>query len=110
MTAQELMEAREKRLQERGANDLRAILKTPEGRRFVWSMLTKGAIFQLSFTGDNNQTNFNEGKKSVALTLLNDLLTVEPKAYLQMTLEHTSEEKAFKDEVDKAKEMEDYNA
>ena len=110
MTAQELMEAREKRLQERGANDLRAILKTPEGRRFVWSMLTKGAIFQLSFTGDNNQTNFNDGKKAVALGLLNDLLAVKPEAYLQMTLEHTSDEKAFKDEMDKAIKMEDDNA
>lgn len=110
MTVQELIEAREKRLQERGLADLKKVLAMPEGRRFVWAMLSKGGVFQLSFAGNNDNTNFNEGKKAVALTLLNDLLTVEPKAYLQMTLEHTSDEKAFKDEVDKAIKMEDDNA
>lgn len=101
----ELEAARDARIANRKINDFKAVLKTAEGRRFVWEMLTNGGIFQLSFTGDNNSTNFNDGKKCVALGLFNDLLAVKPEAYLQMTLEHTSEAKEF--EMEKRRIMED---
>lgn len=108
ISSSELIEQRNRRLQERGENDLRAILKLPEGRRLVWSMLEEGRVFQSSFTG-NSETFFNEGKRAVGLVLLGRILAVKPEAFQQMTLEHASEEKDFAEQVEKAKREEERN-
>ena len=114
MTAEEVAEkieameaARDKRLNERDENDLRAVLRTPEGRRFVWGVLADSGTFQPSYTGEAASTNFNEGKRSVGLKLFKRLLEVKPETYLQMTLERTSEDKAFLVEIEKVKAEED---
>lgn len=60
-------------------SDLGTVLKTPEGRRVLQSFLTKGKIFQLSFSAANErQTAFNEGRRSLALELVNDIAVVDP--------------------------------
>ena len=104
---EEMEAARDKRLLERDDNDLRSVLKTPEGRRLVWGVLADSGIFQLSYTGEAPSTDFNEGKRSVGLKLFRRLLDVKPETYLQMTLERTSEDKAFLGEIEKVREMED---
>ncbi len=107
-SADELIEARQARLKERGENDLRAVLRLPEGRRLMWSILTAGRIFQPSYTGDRG-TDYNEGKRAVGLEVMAKIMSVQPAAFLQMSQEHSSEENAFAEEVEKAKQEEERN-
>ena len=66
--------------------DVRAILATKEGRRFVWRYLTECSVFKTSFTG-NSQTFFNEGERNVGLKLMADVNDADPEAYIAMLRE-----------------------
>jgi hypothetical protein len=79
-------EQRGKRLRERELDDIKRILETDFGRRFVWRYLGLAGVFQTSFTG-NSTTFFNEGKRDIGLKLLADITEAKPEAYLQMTNE-----------------------
>ena len=83
-----------KRRRDRELSDLRFILKTPEGRRFIWGLLSTAGIFHSSFSLNDAQTNFNEGRRSIGLKYLSDLMETKPDAYLYMQQEHSSEEKS----------------
>lgn len=73
---------KEDRDQEQRLADLKAVLSTPEGRRFVWRQL--GGVFRLSFTPDPYVTAFNEGLKSPGLQLTAEITTEFPDLYLLM--------------------------
>jgi len=75
-----------KRLRERELSDIRFILETEMGRRFVWRYLSLAGVFQTSFTG-NSTTFFNEGRRDIGLKLLADVSEAKPEAYLQMAHE-----------------------
>lgn len=64
------------------------------GRRIYWKWMSETGVFATSYTGDNNKTNFNEGKRQIGLKMLNELNLVKPEAYLQMVKE--SEEDSVK--------------
>ena len=57
--------------------DLKTILDTPAGVRFFKSLFDEGRIFNLSFTG-NSATFFNEGRRSLALQVFNDICIARP--------------------------------
>lgn len=100
----ELKERKGKSRQERELADIKKLLGFPEGRRFIWKTLSKTGIFQSSFTGDNNVTNFKEGQRSVGLWLLAEVFEAKPDAYLQMQQEHRSELISERQELQKADE------
>ncbi|MDA8231577.1 MAG: hypothetical protein M0006_09585 [Magnetospirillum sp.] len=64
----------------------KAVMATPEGRRYVWWLLERCGVFRTSFTGDS-ATFFNEGQRNVGLTLLGDIHAVCPEHYLTMLTE-----------------------
>jgi len=77
------------RAAQRDDDDLRAVLSTPQGRRFVRRVLGLGRLFQPSFAADPLTTAFNEGCRNQALAVLamvdaaapdmvSGLLTTEP--------------------------------
>lgn len=66
--------------------DIRFILKSKEGRRFLWRYLSKCGIFKQSFTG-NSETFFNEGKRAIGLMLLTEITEASPDAYVLMMKE-----------------------
>lgn len=78
--------AREKEL-----DDVRVILNLKEGRRFVWRYLSECGVFQTSFTGQSNQTFFNEGSRNVGLKLLADVNEANPESYVTMVNEGQGE-------------------
>jgi hypothetical protein len=43
---------------------------TREGRRVLWDILEQTGIYRVSFTGEAEQTAFNEGVRSVGLRLM----------------------------------------
>jgi len=69
-------------------NDICFILDKLEGRRFLWRLLGVSGVYNISFTGENNLTNFNEGKRCVGNQLLGDIMEANPDAYLQMINEN----------------------
>jgi hypothetical protein len=81
---------------DRELDDLKVVLKKPEGRRVVYKILCDCGVFKASFTQNSNTTAFNEGKRDIGLGLLADLDKVEPNAYSQMLIEHFSELKSKK--------------
>jgi len=81
------------RLNEWDEEDLRTILKTKWGRRFVWRFMSRCGIFSQSFVPDDPYaTAFNEGRRSVGNTLLKQVIDINPEAYILMTKAAKKEE------------------
>jgi len=80
----------EKRLRDRKSSDLKKILEMPEGRRFVWMVLSEAGIFRGSFTGDE-RTNFNEGKRDIGLFVFNAVLNASPDSFTKIQREAVSD-------------------
>jgi len=95
------LSAEGKRLRQREINDLRRMLKEPEGRRFIWKLLGEAGIFHSSFALNSNQTAFSEGRRSLGLDLLIDLNEADVGAFAQLQREYISELKSRKEEPNK---------
>lgn len=78
---------REKRRAMRDRDDLKQILETKSGRRFIWRLLNdECGVFRTSMTG-NSTTFFNEGARNVGLKLLAWVNDTRPEAYVEMLKE-----------------------
>ena len=84
------------RRRDREIEDLRSLIKKPEGRRVIWKILETCGVFKASFSLNSMQTAFNEGKRDIGLWLLKDVDMAEPMAYSQMLREYYSEQKSKK--------------
>lgn len=80
--------ARVERLQR--ADDLRAVMGTPEGRRFVWRLLNEAGLFSSSYTGEAISGAFTEGKRAFAVGLMKQLQAESRDAYVLMVGEATA--------------------
>lgn len=67
-------------------NDLRHVMATRQGRRFVNRLLDQTGLNARSFTG-NSETFFREGRRSVGLELLGDINEHAFPEYVQMLQE-----------------------
>lgn len=68
--------------EEQRQNDLKAVVSTPEGKRFIASILADCGIYRSSFTG-NSQTFFNEGQRAAGLRLIHRIEELEGNQYLE---------------------------
>jgi hypothetical protein len=84
-------EQKSKSARDRELNDFRFIVQTPEGRRYVWRLLSATGVFRTSFTG-NSTTFFNEGMRNIGLMIMADLNEACPERYQQMMNEARHEE------------------
>ena len=87
----------QKRVRQKEIDDVRKILKTPEGRRYFWRQLGKCGIFRNSFALNSNQTAFNEGIRDTGLGLLNDINEADGSAFAKMQNEYVSALKSKKE-------------
>ena len=71
-------------------NDIRTIVSTPAGRRFLWWLLSITGPHLPSYTG-NSDTFFNEGRRSVGLEVEHRLVAADPATYLAMIREGKEE-------------------
>lgn len=76
-----LLNGREKELE-----DIRLVLSTVGGRRFVWKMLDKAGLFKTSWH-PSAQIHFLEGKRAVALELLADLIEADEDSFVKLMAE-----------------------
>lgn len=74
---------KEKLKQELADADLKYLLSTDQGRRFLWSTLEMCGVYKSSFTG-SSQTFFLEGQRNIGLKLLADIMRVDPESYIKM--------------------------
>jgi hypothetical protein len=85
------------RRRDREIEDLRTLIKRPEGRRVLWRILETCGVFKASFSLNSVQTGFNEGKRDVGLVLLADLNEADTHVFAQMQSEYISELKSKKE-------------
>lgn len=85
-------EIKRKRRKQREINDLRDILTTPQGRRYIWKLWGCTGVFRASYAPkDANLTAFREGQRDIGLILLQDINEASPTALAQMRSEYLSE-------------------
>ncbi|WP_339053867.1 hypothetical protein [Arsenophonus endosymbiont of Crataerina pallida] len=77
---------------EREAEDLKHVMLSEQGRRFIWLQLTISGVFSSSFSHDPYVTAFNEGNRNRGLALFNDIMTICPERYLLMAEEARKEQ------------------
>lgn len=59
-------------LRDQELNDIRTIMSTKEGRRYMLGLLKRCNIYRNSFTG-NSTTFYNEGMRNIGLKVLGDI-------------------------------------
>lgn len=65
-------------------DDLKYILQSQQGQRFVWRLLGGCGVFELSYRQSGSETMFNEGRRSVGLKLLAEVTKAEPTKLIAM--------------------------
>ncbi len=73
-------------------DDIRFIMKTKVGRRFMWRLLTVGNIFRKCFTGNSN-TFYQEGKREMTLEFYQDIMEASPDQFAVAQKENWKAEK-----------------
>lgn len=68
---------------------IRAIMSTPEGRRWMWLRLAEGQLFVPNPTLDPYEMAFEKGRRLSALGLLTPVQSITPEMYLRMTTENS---------------------
>ncbi|MBN4863291.1 MULTISPECIES: hypothetical protein [Providencia] len=86
------LELKAKQRKEREDDDLKQVMSTEYGRRFIWKTLSASGVFEVSFTSDPYITSFNEGRRNKGLELFNDVMSVCPDLYLVMAEEAKEQE------------------
>ncbi len=71
----------------------RRFMSDPEGRMFMWDLLTLCGIFHSSFSIDALRCAFNEGRRDIGLRLLADINQLSPDLYMRMVGENQEKEK-----------------
>lgn len=58
-------------------------LESKAGKKVLWWLLSECKVFQQTMTG-NAWTNFNDGKRSVGLTLMREIIAADPVKWIEM--------------------------
>lgn len=82
--------AEQRRVRQKEIDDIRRLLRTPEGRRFLWRMMSLCGVFRNPFTQNSNQTAFNAGMMNVGQTVLADVNEADVTAFAKMQQEYMS--------------------
>lgn len=78
---------KQKREEQQELEDLRELLKLPAGRRFLWRMLERCAVWKTSFHPSGQVFAANEGRRGVGVELMTDLITADPQAWIDLQQE-----------------------
>jgi hypothetical protein len=76
------------RLAQKSRSDLMAaIVSMPEGRKWIWELLTELGVFSNPFSADGLVMAFKCGEQNVGQRIFADVLEASPDAYLTMVKE-----------------------
>ena len=82
---------RERLAQEAEEADIRRLMTSKWGRRFLWRRMDQAGVFRLSFSPDAMAMAFAEGNRNSGLRILTLIHTLCPEHYNAMLKEQTSE-------------------
>lgn len=71
-------------------NMILAIMGMPQGRKWVWEILTRCKVFQTTFDRNGLVMAFQTGEQNIGQSILADIMRVCPEQYLTMTQEQNS--------------------
>ena len=100
-------EERNKRKIERNLSDIRSVAATPEGRRFIWNILSRAGVFQPNGHEEAIGMAKIEGRRSNGIDLLKDIMTAKASLFGKMQQEHASEAKRELCEIETENEESD---
>ncbi len=92
--------AEQERVRLKGIADIHKVLKTPEGRRFIWRLWTACGIFRNPFNPNSNLHSFNSGRMSIGQDLLADVNEADTSAFAKIQNEYISALKSKKEAQD----------
>jgi hypothetical protein len=72
---------------EQQQEDIRWLMSSSQGRRFMHRLLDTCGVYRTSFTG-NSETYFREGMRNIGLILLADVHSLSPEDFVKMLKEH----------------------
>lgn len=81
-----LNEAQIKKERNQELNDIRSMLKTPYGTRFLRRLMKEGRIFCSTYTGSES-TYFYEGQRNLALKFFGDVAEAAPEKLGELMIE-----------------------
>ena len=84
----------EQRNYDRHLSDIQQLVKTPAGRRYIWSVLSLCGVMSASMRDNMYATAFREGQRDIGMKMLKDLVAANPESYDQMRRENASNEKS----------------
>jgi len=68
-------------------SDIKWLMSSKRGRRFVWRLLEQAGVFRSSFNTNAMAMSFGEGNRNYGLQLLNSIHTLCPELYPTMIKE-----------------------
>ena len=95
------IEKRNKNKIDRESDDLRRILATAEGRRYLTKLMYKACaidqnleLIETSFNTNTASGNFTEGSRRFGILMFNEILRVSPQSIIQMRNENESDRRS----------------
>jgi len=73
----------------RKRSGLRKLMSDPEGRMWMWDLLSECGVFHSSFSSDALTMAFAEGRRDVGLRRAAEINRLDPNLYVKMALENT---------------------
>ncbi|MFZ0945697.1 MAG: hypothetical protein WB930_00020 [Syntrophobacteraceae bacterium] len=93
--AQQVAKAKSKQktrdLQKKAA--LRKIMSDPEGRMWMWDLLSRCGVYHSSYSSDALAMAFHEGHRNIGLHLTAEINRLSPEMYARMVSENQEKEK-----------------
>ena len=71
-------------------SDMKFLLSSIQGRRFLWRCLSECGIYQSSFR-TSSEIYYLEGQRSIGLMILKDIHETDGEAYIKMIIENKKE-------------------
>ena len=95
------VEKERERLHQRDIEDLREILKSPTGRRYIWRLFGRCHTFKVPYVPkDSNGTHVNIGMQDIGFSIFDDIQMAGTEFYFQMINEWKSEKNKKKEKQD----------
>lgn len=82
---------RDRLAQEAEEADIRKLMTSKWGRRFLWRLMDQAGVFRLSYAPDAMAMAFAEGNRNSGLRILNLIHTLCPEHYNAMLKEQTND-------------------
>lgn len=91
---------KEKDLRTRELDDMRAVLRTVEGRRFIWRLMGWSGFLQNPSHQRGDMTHQNIGRGDAGRFLLSEILEADENAYMAMQSEARRESRSIMAEAE----------